>query len=472
MSAKITIQNTGPKVIVEEQRIKVVYGAKRGVPGLPGSPNTFLELTDTPGSYDGHAGDLIKVSLTEDGLEFSSTSVASAFKDLTDTPASYTGNKGKVPVVNSAEEGLAFYNMDASRYATSDTGSDAYTVTLTPVPGAYFAGMIVRFKADVANTGACSLDVNSLGAKSIKLDDGSDPGDGYIQAGSVVTVVYDGTNFLLVTPGLKSHLSDYPNHGNLKNKIINGNFDIWQRGTSFTATGYGADRWWIVRGANGTLTDSRETYNGRHVYRITTATAPISDNYLIQGFESSVFNSLKGKKVTVSFKARRSAQALTHSSVLLKKTALESSAHSGTVIGARTITSEVTEAEHTFSFTTEMPDVTDTNQGLQLVFQAIPDINTVGAWVEIWDVQLEEGEIDTSFENRPIGLEQLFCDRYAQAFTVRSINGTIWVPFRTVMRAAPTVTPSAGTAGNITPYGFTLTHNAEAAIDIFASAEL
>jgi hypothetical protein len=82
----------------------------------------------------------------------------------------------------------------------SAAGSDTYAVSLTISPGAYAAGNRFQFIADVDNTGACTLNINSLGAKSIKLADGNDPFDGAIQASSIADVIYDGTNFILLNP--------------------------------------------------------------------------------------------------------------------------------------------------------------------------------------------------------------------------------------------------------------------------------
>ena len=92
-------------------------------------------------------------------------------------------------------------SVDSSEiYGADSVGTDAYAVTLSPVPSSYTTGMVVNFKAGTANTGACSLNVNSLGAKSIKLADGSDPSNNDIIVGQIVTVVYDGTNFQMLSP--------------------------------------------------------------------------------------------------------------------------------------------------------------------------------------------------------------------------------------------------------------------------------
>ena len=90
----------------------------------------------------------------------------------------------------------------AGGYAASATGNDSYAVTLTPAPGSYAAGDVYYFKADVANTGAASLNVNSLGAKTIKkMKSGvlADLETGDIAAGQIVAVAYDGTYLLMLT---------------------------------------------------------------------------------------------------------------------------------------------------------------------------------------------------------------------------------------------------------------------------------
>lgn len=83
-------------------------------------------------------------------------------------------------------------------YAADSVGTDAYAITLTPAPAAYVTGQRFTFKAGTANTGTATLNVNSLGAKTIKLGT-SNLYTGQILANQIVEVVYDGTNMQLVS---------------------------------------------------------------------------------------------------------------------------------------------------------------------------------------------------------------------------------------------------------------------------------
>lgn len=87
----------------------------------------------------------------------------------------------------------------AGLYAASAAGSDSYAITVSPVPNDYDAGDTYFFKADVANTGPATLNVNSLGAKTIKKFGTQDLETGDIIAGQIVGVKYDGTYFQIAS---------------------------------------------------------------------------------------------------------------------------------------------------------------------------------------------------------------------------------------------------------------------------------
>lgn len=62
-------------------------------------------------------------------------------------------------------------------------------------------GTVVFFRANNSNTGACALGLSGAGtAKALKVLHDQDPPDNYIEAGSIVVCVYDGTNFQILSP--------------------------------------------------------------------------------------------------------------------------------------------------------------------------------------------------------------------------------------------------------------------------------
>lgn len=77
------------------------------------------------------------------------------------------------------------------------TGSVAAQGSITMAPTAYSTGMRFRFIPAASNTGATTLNVNSLGAKNIFLNNAALVGY-ELRIGSPVEVEYDGTQFHIV----------------------------------------------------------------------------------------------------------------------------------------------------------------------------------------------------------------------------------------------------------------------------------
>lgn len=85
-------------------------------------------------------------------------------------------------------------------YITS-SGTNTITANLAYAPASYVAGMSVTIKPANTISGAATINLNSLGAKNIKKDNGSgtlvDVASGDIKANIPVNIIYDGTQFVL-----------------------------------------------------------------------------------------------------------------------------------------------------------------------------------------------------------------------------------------------------------------------------------
>lgn len=84
------------------------------------------------------------------------------------------------------------------QWLTSVSGVDTITAAASITPSAYAAGQTWRFVSAGANTGAVTLNVSSLGARSVTKNGTVALAAGDIPSGAVVTVTDDGTRLQLV----------------------------------------------------------------------------------------------------------------------------------------------------------------------------------------------------------------------------------------------------------------------------------
>lgn len=135
----------------------------------------------------------VSVSVTDTRLPTQGEKEAMAGNDVSIA----VGTSNKFITQTGLQKGAEVYAADAGAV-------DDYVITLSPVPTQYYTGMRLSFKANTANTGSATLNVNSLGAKTIKKNYSSDLETGDIVANQLVEVEYDGTNFQLMSPTASS----------------------------------------------------------------------------------------------------------------------------------------------------------------------------------------------------------------------------------------------------------------------------
>ncbi|MDL2401242.1 hypothetical protein [Rhizobium mayense] len=82
-------------------------------------------------------------------------------------------------------------------YIAATGTATALVATLVPAPTALAAGLAINLKITAASTGPATLNVNGLGAKSIVNSDGSAIAAGDFDVNGIVTMIYNGTNFVV-----------------------------------------------------------------------------------------------------------------------------------------------------------------------------------------------------------------------------------------------------------------------------------
>jgi hypothetical protein len=259
-----------------------------------------------------------------------------------------------------------------------------------------------------------------------------------------------------------------------KNKIINGDFGIWQRGTSSltfsNVTTFTADHWWnIVSGGTPTCTTTRQsadtagqTYGLR--FGRNSGQTQTGDIWLGQTLESTDAKKLAGQTVTVSFYVKKGADApTTFKFGAYTGTGTDqgtASLWAGTWTGTANVTGSSTVTTTMTRYSAQLTLAANTNE--VLFYFGYTSTGTAGAneWIQIEGVQVEAGSVATPFQTAT-GTKQgelAACYRYLpvtllSAGTIGVIgqatgSGTAYytVPFMTEARTQPTgITITAGT---------------------------
>lgn len=279
-----------------------------------------------------------------------------------------------------------------------------------------------------------------------------------------------------------------------KNAVINGDFKIWQRGTSFSGINgvYTADRW--VGATNKTVTVSQQTF--------TAGAAPVS------GYEGTYFLRIAqsaggsycaiqtrledvrlfaGQTITLSFWAKADATVANRAGII-QIFGTGGSANVDNYSSSYNITTSWARYTYTIALGSISGKTIGTNSYLSI--QPILTEDALAHTIDIWGVQLEVGPVATPFQTATgtIQGELAACHRYyyqigpGAAYASFGIGGfhpannsfMFIVNTPVVMRVVPTFTTlgnfqTNGTGVSLTGLGFNGTYSNSASYNGQAS---
>ena len=253
-----------------------------------------------------------------------------------------------------------------------------------------------------------------------------------------------------------------------KNKIINGDFSVWQRGTSFTpaANAYTADRWEedATTAYPTSQTISRQTftpgtapvagYEGQYFLRFAyTYATGNGGQYITQKIEN--VQTFAGQTVTISFWAKAGASINMDNAVIRQNFGSGGSSTVQTTVGAASLTT----SWQRFTFTVAVPSISGKTIGTSSFLELRLFMPTTSSTTDIWGVQLEASSTASDFQTATgtIQGELAACQRYyyqtdqtviwsGNVTTANNYYLTTYYPIP--MRVAPTVTTTNAGGSN------------------------
>jgi hypothetical protein len=222
------------------------------------------------------------------------------------------------------------------------------------------------------------------------------------------------------------------------NYVINGAFDVWQRGTSFTnpaTNDFLADRWLVVYdGSGATRTLSRQAFTPADLNATGFGEGQFFIRYAQTAGTGGTFNQLRtrvedvrtlaGQTATISFWAKAAAEVTTPAASGILQNFGSGGSSSITQAFGSTITIGTTWQR--FSITATIPSISGKTIGagnyLEIILR-LP-LNNTTFTIDIWGVQLEAGSVATPFKRHAPSLqgELAACQRYYQFASTENIT--------------------------------------------------